>query len=493
MDERAAREVLLVRALDRADPPLTGWSAAERAWATRVAAEQVGPAGTPDAFIAARAHAGLQRFLPPDAAASRAAREWLQRPLRFRGVVLALLAAGLVAGALLDAVASGRYINLLSLTVFGVLGWNAVAYVVLAARALWRLAGPTGTPGVFARGLARLGAARSPPPRPRLLAGTGLEALWPAFAAAWAAASTRITRPALAAALHAGAAGVAAGGLASLYLRGLVWDFRVGWESTFLTPESVQAILAFALGPAAALTGLPLPDADGVAALRLGTAGGGAPAAPWIHRYAVTVGLAVVLPRALLAAGSAVLARRRAARFRLPLDEPYYQQLLRQHRAQPATVRVWPHAVAPAAAAGLVLRAASAAVWGERVSLDLRPPVAFGAEESAGIDVPAPTDVALVLADLAATPEAEQQGRLLAALGTALPAGVPLLLVLDEAAFRARFGGLPGRLDARRAAWTALAAAHGATPVFLDLGAPEATVAAALQAALDRPPGDSHG
>jgi hypothetical protein len=154
---------------------------------------------------------------------------------------------------------------------------------------------------------------------------------------------------------------------------------------------------------------------------------------------------------------------------------------------------VWPHAVAPAAAAGLVLRAACAAVWGERVSLDLRPPVAFGAEESAGIDVPAPTDVALVLADLAATPEAEQQGRLLAALGTALPAGVPVLLVLDEAAFRARFGGLPGRLDARRAAWTALAAAHRATPVFLDLGAPEATVAAALQAALDRPPGDSDG
>jgi hypothetical protein len=119
--------------------------------------------------------------------------------------------------------------------------------------------------------------------------------------------------------------------------------------------------------------------------------------------------------------------------------------------------------------------------------------VAFGAEESAGGDVPLPTDIALVLADLAATPEAEQQGRLLAALAAALPAGVPVLLVLDEAAFRARFAGLPGRLDARRAAWTALAAAHGATPVFLDLGAREATVAAALQAALDRPAGDGAG
>ncbi len=491
MDEVAAREVLLVRALDRAEPPLPGWSATERAWATRVAAEQVGPAAPPDAFIAARAHAGLQRFLPRDAPANRAVWAWLQRPLRFRGAVLAVLGAGLVAGVLLDAVASGRYINLLSLTVFGVLGWNAVAYVLLAGRALWRLAGLAGAPGPFARALAWLGAGRSAPPRPRALAGTGLDPLWPAFAAAWAAASTRLTRPALAAALHAGAAGVAAGGLASLYLRGLVWDFRVGWESTFLTPESVQAVLALVLGPAAALTGLPLPDADGIAALRLGPAGGGAPAAPWIHRYAVTVGLAVLLPRALLAVASAALARRRAARFRLSLDEGYYQQLLRQHRAQPATVRVWPHAVAPAAAAGLALRAACAAVWGERVSLDLRPPVAFGDEEAAGRDVPAPTDVALVLADLAATPEAEQQGRLLAALAAALPAGVPVLLLVDEAAFRARFGGLPGRLEARRAAWSALAAAHGATPVFLDLGAPDTAAAAALQAALDRPAG--HG
>jgi hypothetical protein len=64
MDETAAREVLLVRALDRAEPAVAAWSAADRAWASRVAVETVGGSAAPGAFLAARAHAGLQRVLP---------------------------------------------------------------------------------------------------------------------------------------------------------------------------------------------------------------------------------------------------------------------------------------------------------------------------------------------------------------------------------------------------------------------------------------------
>jgi hypothetical protein len=115
------------------------------------------------------------------------------------------------------------------------------------------------------------------------------------------------------------------------------------------------------------------------------------------------------------------------------------------------------------------------------------PPVAWGDEDALALPG-GDTDVALALFDMNATPEVEQQGRLLQSLADALPAGVPVLVVVNESAFLARFAGLPERIDQRRAAWQALAGRFGTTAVFIDLGAQDtATAEAGLQAALDRP------
>ena len=59
----------------------------------------------------------------------------------------------------------------------------------------------------------------------------------------------------IAALLHVAAAAVAIGLLGSMYLRGLVLDYRAGWQSTFLQADTVQRVLSTLLAPATALTG----------------------------------------------------------------------------------------------------------------------------------------------------------------------------------------------------------------------------------------------
>lgn len=488
MDEVAAREVSLLRAMEAAEPALPAWSAADRAWAARVAAETVGASAAPDAYIAARAHAGLQRMLPRDKPAARELWRALRRPLWRGGWIAAGVVVGLLLGLGLDVLTSSNYINLLSLLVFGVLGWNAIAYGLLLVRGLVRITGRPMVQGPIVSALRGLGRFTADPVRPKPLRELGIAAVWPDFLAQWGRASAPLLMAGLAAVLHAAAAAVAVGGLAALYLRGLVFDYRAGWQSTFLDPEFVHGLLTRLLGPAAALTGIPLPEVAGIAALQLGPGAVGAPAAPWIHLYAVTVGLFVIGPRSVLALAGGVRARRLARRFPLRLDEPYYQHLLRQYRQSPARVRIWPHALPPSAQATLGLRAACARVWGEGLTLAIQPVVAYGDEEAAVSGAATDVDVALALFDLGATPEAEQQGRLVESLGAALPAGTPVLLVVDEAGFRTRFATMPERLAQRQAAWTAFADGLAVPVVFIDLGDPDLAAAeAGLQAALDQP------
>jgi hypothetical protein len=493
MEELAAREVVLVRALDRAEPESPRWTAADRAWASRVAAETVGTGATPDAFVASRAHAALQRLLPRDVAASAGVWRSLQRPSWHASWVLVATAVAFVAGALADRVGGSQFVNLLAPPVWALVAWNAAVYVLLLAGTLVGLVRRRPTaPGPIA-GLVRRAVRRGSEARaPRGLDELGLARVWPDYAADWLEASAPLVAARASAVLHAAAAALALGLLAGLYLRGLVLDYRAGWQSTFLDPAAVQTLLGTLFAPASQLSGVPLPDLAGVEALRVapGAAGDvGGSAAPWIHLYAWTLGLAVVLPRTLLALWSLGRARRLARRFPLPLHEPYFQQQLRHLRSGPARVRLAPHAQAPQAQATLALRSICARVWGESVQLDVDPVAGYGDEEQAPHPAAgAEPDAVIALFDMAATPEDEQQGRFVRRLVAALPPSVPLLLVVDEAGFGARFATLEQRMTQRRAAWAAFARGFGTAAVVLDLSAPDLAVAdRLLQAALERP------
>jgi Protein of unknown function (DUF2868) len=276
--------------------------------------------------------------------------------------------------------------------------------------------------------------------------------------------------------VHAAAAAIGLGMVAGLYLRGLVFDFRVGWASTFLEPPMVQAILGVLLAPARALTGQALPALEVVQSLRItpATPQATAPAADWIHLYAATLLLFVIVPRVLLALMAFVGATARSLRLNVPLQAQALARFARWQRGgQPPLAQVLPYAQAPGAQAALGLRELLAAALGEDLVLKVADVTAIGDEDAAAARAGTGAAVLRVgLVDLGATPEDEHHGRFLRAMAAAEPPSAMLLLV-DEAGFRVRFGALPGRLDERRAAWRAFAQAGGWRLALINLDRPD--------------------
>ena len=312
MTEDEARQVLLLQAVENTTgaAPLPGraatglWTAEDRLWATRQAVATVGEDAGPERFVVARAVIALQRLLPRDSAAQR----WLTgRGWHPAWVMLAVL-LGLAAGVLADQLGTPQKVNLLAPAVWAVVAWNLAVYVVML------LPLPTGGLGGIRAWLAGLG-----------LRGPGGGGAPSAAGALWAQHAAPLMTQRAALVLHSAAAALALGLVAGLYLRGLVLDYRTGWQSTFLDATAVQQALSWLLAPASALTGIAVPD---VMPLRLAPgADASATAAPWIHLYAATLALAVVVPRGLLALWAGRRAAAQVRRFPLALDTPYFEGL----------------------------------------------------------------------------------------------------------------------------------------------------------------------
>jgi len=471
MNEANARDVTLLQAFETAQPASSTWSADDRGWADRVALEAAVSGTAPDEFIVQRARHALQRLAPRERLAAR----WLAQPVwqqRWIGVV-ALLAfvVGIAADSLGGAFGASQRINLLAPPLWGVLAWNAVVYLVLAGAALAGALRRGGSaPGPLVRAMRSLLRVRRR--LPRASAGGSALALR-LFVKLWTTRSGQLTTWRTETVLHAGAAALALGLVAGMYVRGLVFDYRAVWESTFLSNEVAHSLVGLVLGPASQLSGIALPDLDGFAALRAvhGDAKPGASAAPWIHLLAITLMLFVVLPRALLALWNASRTSLRARRFPMPLDEPYFQRLVRLQRGGAAHLQVWPYAFTPSPQATLALRSLLADAFGARVGLGIAATVAYGGEDDAPLALDPGTTHGLVLFDLNATPEAETHGRFIQRVAAALPAGAAIAVLIDEASFRQRFGALRERIAQRQDAWRACCESLGLAAVFVDLDA----------------------
>ena len=72
-----------------------------------------------------------------------------------------------------------------------------------------------------------------------------------ALTADWARVAAPLYAARAARILHLAAAALALGVIAGLYVRGLAFEYRATWESTFLDPAQVRALLAAALAPGA--------------------------------------------------------------------------------------------------------------------------------------------------------------------------------------------------------------------------------------------------
>ncbi|HUE96739.1 MAG TPA: hypothetical protein VMN39_08770 [Longimicrobiaceae bacterium] len=261
--------------------------------------------------------------------------------------------------------------------------------------------------------------------------------------------------------LHAGAAAMVVGAVAGMYLRGLVLEYRVSWESTFLGGDAVDRILGVVLAPAAALLGRRVPSAAAAGPE-------GLPAAEWIHLWALTATLFVLLPRGVLVTAETLRILRRKRRTTLMMPALYLRRLAATTEALVGRIDITPYSYNPSPRAAEELRGLLHDLFGARAEVRQRSTVEYGADPSARAAGPS----RVILFSLAQTPEAEVHGEYLLGCREGLADGQTLLAIIDASVYRRRLGETdPGatRLAERQRSWDRVLREVGLTAVHLDL------------------------
>ena len=472
MDEQTARDVALVRALESGDAERSVLTADDRRYASRAAGElahwQAADQRRPPAaelFLARRAGLLLDKLGERESALGAL------RRIRWRPWIgLAVPAAAFVLGALTEQIADRQHVNVLAFPLLGILVWNLAVYGLMLVRPLLgRRLGPV------RRWVAEFGRTKFAT-MPGTLARPAAR-----FVGDWTSLSAPLTNARAGRVLHLAAALLALGAVLGLYLRAVAFEYRIGWESTFLQAPSVHAMLQFVLGPAAKLLGIPFPSLEAVSAMRITGGSGGTDAAPWIHLYALTIGLVVVVPRLLMAAFAGWRERRLADAFRFDLGEPYFRRVLAAFAPSRARLRVAPYSYTLDEAAVSGLNVLARHLLGDATELALRASTEYGAEDTAAQGVPRNEgDVPLTLAvfNAASTPEAENHGRFLDLLRAAVE--TPLAVVVDTEPYRRRLGAQAGadeRLHERCYGWRSFVESRGLPVACVDLSAPDVDAA----------------
>jgi hypothetical protein len=487
MREAQLRNVLLVKAIEETGGTESLIPDSERKAATREAARNVGDTETVADNRGSRLSRRAQRMLATRAelllvprAASYPFIDNLAHVARGSASVRWILViASVLFGAGLSVLDGTRRMDILSLPMFGLIAWNLLVYAAAVVSALRRAKRQrprrVSIPGMVAasvvRNVRRFVSASANYSAPLA------EAL-DRFAREW----FEVARPLLVARasrlFHLCAAAAGVGLICALYLRSFTVDYSAGWESTFLDPGDVHTLVSIFYSPASALTGIPLPDAPHLAAMRWENGGGGERAAFWIHLLAASVACYIVGPRLLLAALSTVSIWRRAANVELPASlGAYFTKTFETAAASaPDAVTVVPYGYEPAAAAMVELRRQLVATVGDGVSIDCVSPVRYGDEAAVLRDV-SPTregDLLILLLNLAATPEDENHGAAIDRLCGLAVSGKSrkALIVIDEGPYAIRMashGGPTERMTERRRLWTGFIEQRGATACFIDL------------------------
>ncbi len=327
LPEPEARRLTLAQAVETSDTQGKLLSTVEREAIDRqlVQSVKLGPGHAPadvEALLRARAAQVLQvvENRSPVLAGFQH-----RRPL-LRWLAIAVPLAAVALGAFTDRIANPHRVDLLSLPLLAILLWNLAVCAVLAGT--YMLQRPRqGKPGFsVAADLAQRLAnwhPRMDALQARVMAG---------FSYQWFIITAALQGQRVRKVLHLAAAGWALGVVLSLFARGLVVEYRVGWESTFLNAEQVHAILRVLLSPALWLLPFqPFSVAD-IAALRFGEGtplGTGAIAGPrWVYLYATLLALVVIAPRVLLALWARWREWQLAGRINLDLDSPYYRRIV---------------------------------------------------------------------------------------------------------------------------------------------------------------------
>jgi hypothetical protein len=462
LSEKDARRLLLVQAVEEVDADGVLLSPRTRAAATRRAFDDSAQAAEDPARLLSRADVLRDEILREAPALQRL----LDPPARQGTTMLLVLAVGAVVGAAMNAFGPSHHVSVLAFPLATILFWNLVAYGGFVARRVRTRGAGSAAPRLAVVGrwleglrLARLAKRLGASARSAVVADAvqRFQRLWLPTAAPLIATRLRML-------LHVGAFALALGAIAGMYVSGIAFEYRATWESTWLDAQDVQRYVNVVLGPAARVLGIAVPD---VAPLR-GPVGEG-DARPWIHLWATTLGLFVLLPRAALAALEALTAARLSRRLPFELDAPYARRALHSGRGAATVVEVAYYSCAPDRAARDKLHTLLQEHAGARAVIRDGPSLEYG-DDPGHIALLEPTSTVGVVAlvfTLAQTPEPEVHGKFIERLRERLDAaGRELVLVLETATYRQRVGS-ETRVRERRATWERLLRSVQATAVEL--------------------------
>jgi hypothetical protein len=477
MNERMARNVVLMSAIENADQERRILSDEDRMYASRSAnelaqweladkaPERRGTDAHAELFLAKRAEQVLKKVADRHPAFAR----FNALPGGWRLLGIGLPLAALVIGFAADRIADPHRVDLLSPPLLFILGWSLLVYLGLL---LWPLARRRQT---ASRGwLSRFSTGRLAAPRklPQPLA-TALGR----FGDEWIRLSMPLNAARFKRIMHLAAACLAAGAILSLYARGLTSEYRAGWESTFLDASQVHVILSYLFAPATMLLGIQGFTLADVSALRTPQYASAAGGARWVHLYAATLLLFVVLPRLLLALIAGWKAGSLAKRFPIDLGQPYFRKLTAHlGRSEASILRIFPYSFTVDETRDRNLAAIAQMLIGEQSRVMLRPSTAYGELPQ---DIAADKDIALTAAlfNMNATPEKENHGAFLAELARSRPhASAPFFALIDESAYMERIGGQAGgeqRLRERAALWMQFCEMHKVQAIVVNLLNPQ--------------------
>jgi hypothetical protein len=520
MHQRALRTVLLIQAIEETDRAGEVIPLADRAEASRAvlreapqtagAKLQTSLSGQSEAFLMRRAEYLLTRLR----ARSPAVGQVLSLAAGFTWLARCVLLAALLAGMSLAALDGSRRINILAFPLIGLLAWNFLVYLLLCVS--WVKARRRETPPglrsatLYERWIdSRIEALLRHATRFNVPLTTGLRR----FTADWSAIAQPILVLRAKRLLHLAAALMAIGLIVGMYVRGITLRYEAGWESTFLGPQSVRALLCGLYGPASALSGIPLASIEQLRALRWTATGGGGEAAAWIHLIALTAALYIVLPRLLAALGTAFGLWRFARRPPLPPSLLGYARTLLMGVGDGAAARdvasVTPYAYQPGADSVSGLESLLTGALGANLAVELCEPVRYGEEEEIGRRLTNGADCVpitplraarprgsasraadwnVLLMTLAATPEVENHGALIRGTRdwlTQNASAAPLLVVIDEAPYASRMQGDTGfeqRVQERRQLWREFVSGYGLRACVVNLARVRAGAPAEIDA-----------
>ncbi len=427
---RDARNVLLARVIETEDREGALLPVQWRRNATR---EAVSEHQRADKWLPARGAALVERLHKTQPGLARRLRS-RELPLRW---LPALLIPAFGFGLATNALGPDRAVNILAPPLLGLLIWNLAIYLWLGIQLLlpkkqhrdsppWQRFSP----------LVRSTEAQS---------GSDLEGrIQQSFVAAWLPVCRPAVGHGIRAAFHLAALAAVLGVIVGMYARGIAFEYRATWESTFLSAEFVDAWLGRLLAPAMAALGLDLPSASSLAAPASG------PAAPWIHAWAFIAALGVGIPRLLLAGWDLLrfqIWRRRVA---IDLPDSYLRRLQASVETREEKVQILLYSYRPTEKTLTTLRSMLLDLVGAKAQIHTAPNLSYGD--------PLPGDggagVRVAVFSAGQTPELEVHGEWLEDLKDQRVDGQSLLVVIDEGPFKKRLVDDSGsRVDSRRRAW----------------------------------------